>query len=300
MVRLERGEGRTRRERPVADEAMDAHGSRLALDPDEVELEEREPRCSRRGALADHDVEVVGLRLRFEARGQVYVVAQHRIVEAMLRAHVADAAHAGVEADADTDVGEGLALGLGLAAPNRIEPRELVAHGKCGQAGVLGVRRVVERGIPKRHDGIAHVLVDGAARRQDQVAHRREEAVDEARQPLGIEALREGGEAADVAEHERHLAHRAAELEPLGMARELLDDGGCEIAAERDAHAPALGLGAQEQRRRGREVDEEYDDRGEDRVDQQLVGGKGVPGDGERRCHGGQAQYCAPARAGLG
>ena len=53
------------------------------------------------GARAEDDRQAVGLALPFEPRGEVHRVAQHRIVEAQVRSHVADDALAGVEADAD-------------------------------------------------------------------------------------------------------------------------------------------------------------------------------------------------------
>ena len=47
------------------------------------------------------DRDAVALGLPFEPRGEVHGVAEHRIVEAQVRAHVADDAVAGVDADAD-------------------------------------------------------------------------------------------------------------------------------------------------------------------------------------------------------
>ena len=65
--------------------------------------------------LAEHDRHAVDLRQALEARGDVDVVADRRIVEALRRAEIADAAVAGIDADADGDARVRAAGGLRLA-----------------------------------------------------------------------------------------------------------------------------------------------------------------------------------------
>jgi uncharacterized protein with von Willebrand factor type A (vWA) domain len=66
------------------------------------------------------------------------------------------------------------------------------------------------RRVPKRHDPVGHVFVDRAVMRHDDVGHRRQIAVEKARQLAGVEAFRDRRKAADVAEHDRQLAQLAA------------------------------------------------------------------------------------------
>ena len=84
---------------------------------------------------------------------------------------------------------------------------------------------VVERRVPERHDGVAHVFVDGALAREDRVGQRGQESVHQRREALRIAlvGLRDRGEAPDVAEHDGHLALLAAEHELLRRLRELFD-----------------------------------------------------------------------------
>src|SRR5215204_1551820 len=127
---VERGE---RREgaalvRP-ADDGVDALGLGLALDLQEVELEHGEKPSDRGcGARPDQDRDAVALRLRFEPRREVHGVAEDRIVEVQVRAHVADDAGASVDADADLHGQEGMARGLGLGAALGVEALERLEH----------------------------------------------------------------------------------------------------------------------------------------------------------------------------
>jgi hypothetical protein len=79
---------------------------------------------------------------------------------------------------------------------------------------VLGV---VERRVPERHDGVADIFVDRALALDDGVRHRREKTVHQLREALGIVlvVLGNGGEAADVAEQDRHAPFFAAEHQLL-------------------------------------------------------------------------------------
>src|ERR1051326_1925742 len=82
----------------ITEQEKDADGLGLADDQDEVDLEHRELRHPKRGAFAENDIDVIGLGLAFETGGQIGVVAEHRIVEALIRAEIAGDAFPGVEA----------------------------------------------------------------------------------------------------------------------------------------------------------------------------------------------------------
>ena len=141
--------------------------------------------------LADHGADVVGLGLAFEPRGDIDVVADHRIVEARLRAEIADAAHAGVEPDAELHRLERRPLASASWRQRSFESRISCHHAQCRAAGMARMVAVVERRVPERHHRIAHEFVDGALLLEDDVAQRREQAVQEAGQLLGVETFRD-------------------------------------------------------------------------------------------------------------
>ena len=130
-------------------------------------------------------------------------------------------------------------------------------HVERGVAGVELVLRVVERRVPERHDGVAHVFVDGALAVEDRVGQRRQEAVHQRGQALRIVlvGLGDRGEAAHVAEHDGHLALLAAEHELLRRLRELLDQRRRQILAEGRADLAALRLLAHEAGEDQRQID---------------------------------------------
>ena len=133
-------------------------------------------------------------------------------------------------------------LRLDLALPvERIDP---LKHVDCGFAGIELMFLVVERRIPERHDCVAHIFVDGALPREDRVGERRQKPVHQGGEALRIVlvGLRNGGEAPDVAEHDGHLALLTAEHEFFRRLRELFDQCGRQILAERRANLPALRL----------------------------------------------------------
>ena len=84
---------------------------------------------------------------------------------------------------------------------------------------------IVERRVPKRHDGVAHVFIDGALSSENRVGQRGQESIHQRREALRIAlvGLRDRGEAADIAEHDGHLALLAAQHEFLRTLRELFD-----------------------------------------------------------------------------
>ena len=169
---------------------------------------------------------------------------------------------------------------LRLDLPLLIELVDPLQHVERGFTGIDLVLLVVERRIPERHDGVAHIFVDGALAIEDGVGQRRQEAVHQRRQPLRIalEGFRDGGEAANVGEHDRHLALLAAELEFFRRLRELLDQRGRQILAERRANLPPLLLLPDEVREQQRQVDRRGRRQRIGKIDQQPVLGVEIPG----------------------
>ena len=210
MRAFEGGEGRRGPYAFVAEQEEDADRLGLADDQNEVDLEHSELRHLKRGAFAEDDVDVIGLGLAFEAGGQIGVVAEHGVIEALVRAEIADDAFAGVEADAGAHFPERPAGRGRLGAPGIVESRQLGAHRQGRETGVLGVPRILEGGVPERHDAVGHVFIDRAVMRHDDVGHRRQIAVEKTRQLAGVEPFGDRRKPADVAEHDRQLAQLAA------------------------------------------------------------------------------------------
>ncbi len=156
---------------------------------------------------------------------------------------------------------------------------------------------IVERGVPERHDAVADIFVDGAHALGDDLGHRRQKAVHEMRQRLGIELFRKAGEAAYVAEHDRHGSRLAAELEPLGMGGELFDIVRRHVVRERAPDLALARLGAQMAEQRGDEIDHSDYRPGIDRVDQQLSVLEGEPRRPEGDGHRGAPEHRARHRA---
>ena len=195
--------------------------------------------------------------MAFQPRGEVDAVAEHRIVEAQVRAHIADDAGAGVQADADIERDVNVAALLCLLLAQLVELVDLLKHVDRGLTGVELMLLVVDRRVPERHDGVAHIFVDGTLARQDCIGQRGQEPVHQFGQALRVVLVgfRDGGEAADVGEHDGHLALFAAKHELFRRLRELLDQGRREISTECRADLPALRLLANEARENQREVD---------------------------------------------
>ena len=84
-----------------ARQGVERDRARLVFQLDVIDFEPGEMRrlVARRGAGDDVDAELLGRAL--EPGGDVDLVAERRIVEALVGPHVADAAFAGVEADAE-------------------------------------------------------------------------------------------------------------------------------------------------------------------------------------------------------
>jgi len=68
------------------------------------------------------------LGLSFQPRCKVDAVAEHRIVEPQVGAHIANNAGAGVEADADVDRNIRVATFLGLKLAHLVQPLDPLQH----------------------------------------------------------------------------------------------------------------------------------------------------------------------------
>ena len=146
---------------------------------------------------------------------------------------------------------------------------------------------VVKRRIPERHDGVAHIFVDGALAVEDRVGQRRQKTVHQRGQALGIVLVGLGnrGEAAHIGEHDRHLALLAAQHELFRRLRKLLHEGGRQILTEGHADLPPLRLLPDEARKDQRQIDRRGRYQGIGEIDQQPMLGVEKPGrSGEHRC----------------
>ena len=128
----------------------------VALDPHPVKFAVmKTPGAVGRG-FADDEGHAIDFGDALQAGTQVHGVTQHRVGDAELRAHVADTHVAGIESYADFDP----------RPTARFEPvtdlLEFLEHRNRCFERVLRVLGIGQRGTPKSHDGIAHVLVDGA------------------------------------------------------------------------------------------------------------------------------------------
>jgi hypothetical protein len=194
---------------------------------------------------------------------------------------------AGIQTDADIDRNIGVAAVLGLDLALLVQPVDPLQHVERGFAGVELMFLVVERRIPERHDGVAHIFVDGALSRQDRVGQRRQEPVHQRGQALRIMLVgfRDGGEAPDVGEHDGHLALFAAKLEFFRRLRELLDQGRRQILAERRADLPPLRLLADEAEENQGEIDRRGRQQRIGEIDQQQMLPVKIPGGSDQqRC----------------
>ncbi|OIQ70407.1 hypothetical protein GALL_479810 [mine drainage metagenome] len=150
-----------------------------------------------------------------------------------------------------------MAAVLGLDLALLVEGIDPLQHVQRRIAGIDLMLPVIERRIPERHDGVAHIFVDSALSRQDRVGQWRQEPVHQRGQSLRIAlvGLRDRGETPDVGEHDGHLALLSAEHELFRRLRELLDQCGRQVLAERGADLPPLRLLPDEARENQGEID---------------------------------------------
>src|SRR5579863_942875 len=138
----------------------------LAFDHDEIEFENGElVFCRKRSLRAGDDRKAVFLGLSLQPRSKIDAVAEHRIVEFQVGAHVTDHTDAGVETDADIDRDEGMSALPGFEFAHRIQLINLLKHVERRLTGIDLMFLVVERRVPERHDGVAHIFVDVALAR---------------------------------------------------------------------------------------------------------------------------------------
>jgi hypothetical protein len=104
---FQRSEGRGRGGGLVAEEEENARGSGFAHDLDEIEFEQGHLPDPLGSLLADDDVDMIGLCLAFQPRGQIGIVAEYRIVEALVRSEVAGTAATRIETDPNANFVEG-------------------------------------------------------------------------------------------------------------------------------------------------------------------------------------------------
>jgi len=112
---------------------------------------------------------------------------------------------------------------------------QLVELGLAAQRGADRSHRVVllrERGVPERDDRIPLVFVDRAPLLLDDVGHGGEVVIEQLREVLRAQHLGNRREALQIGEEDGDVALLPAELEPLGMGDELLDDRRAEILLE--------------------------------------------------------------------
>ena len=108
------------------------------------------------------------------------------------------------------------------------------------------VVNVVQRSPPKRHDGVSHVLVDGATMLMNNPSHGRQILVHELRQLSRIQALGDGRKAAHIGEKHRELATFTFERKCLWVLAHLVDELGRNILAEQSCQLSlATGLDKQ-------------------------------------------------------
>ena len=159
----------------------------------------------RRGGRDDGGAVVGVAREGLDAGGDVYAVADDRVVEAAGGADVAGDDAGGVDADAD---GEGRSA---LGGEFGVEGFQGGFHREGGGEGAVGVVAVGHRGAEEGHDRVADKLVDDAAVGFEGGAHAVEVAVEEGEEFGGGELLAEGGEAAEIGEEDGDLAFLATE-----------------------------------------------------------------------------------------
>ena len=122
-----------------------------------------------------------------------------------------------------------------------LKPLHPVEHLARGLQRTIGVVLLLQRRAEDGHDAVAHVGHERAAVVEDRLAHLGQVAVQRLDHALRFERLREAGEAAQVAEHDRRLAAHAAEPDAVSRGQDLVDD-----RLRDEAREGVAGLGALE------------------------------------------------------
>src|SRR5476649_1552479 len=254
----------------ATDQGKDPLRLGLALDHHQVELEHRKGRHLLAGIVADDDADPIGLALSFEPSGEVHLVAETRISQALRGTEITHRSLACIESDPDIHRDVRPAFGLRLGLPFAIEDAQACLHLERGGTGVAGMGLDRQRRVPERHDRVTHVFVDRAPVRLDQLGHGRQEAVHETREALRIELLGNAREAPNVGEHHGDLAQLASELQELRIACYLLDHVRRKVHAEGAADLPPVALRPYETQRRTTDIDRGQGRRRIDRIKQQV------------------------------
>src|SRR6266436_6246079 len=175
--------------RSAADEFVNGYRLELALDADEIELAEKEAVALGGGirGFVDDDMRAVVFIQSFQARGEIHSVAEGRVAVAKRGAHVADAGHAGIQADADVE------MRLAFSFPFLLHLSDAVHHFQSCIAGSRGMARFFEGRAPEGHDGVADVLVESAVVLENEAGHVRKILVQEIREILSVEFFGNGG-----------------------------------------------------------------------------------------------------------
>ena len=146
------------------------------------------------------------LQEELDARGDVYRIADRRIIEAALGAHIADACEPRMYADADADLSFTEAEGV-----IGIEACERLTHAQGGSNRLARMIGDVDWRIPEGHDRVADELVERALVCRDVAAQRVKQRVQKADEGGWRQSFADRGEASHVHEHHRQLAIVAAE-----------------------------------------------------------------------------------------
>ncbi len=173
----------------------------------------------RRGvhALADQNLPSGGLST--QPLGEIRHRSDSRVVEAFLKADDADRRVALCDSDRELQV-------VPEPPPSLGQLLETVAHrhrhSRCLRRRVRARERVVE----EHHDAVAGKTLEGPIEAADQVSERSVVLAQDGHEVLGLDRLREGGEAAQVAEQHGDLAAMAGEERVVARRRDDLDDLG--------------------------------------------------------------------------
>jgi len=148
---------------------------------------------------------------RLDARSEVHLVADHRVLVVDVRAEEPGHHLAGIDADPHEKLGQP----LHPVGAVQLVHRALHLHRAGDRAvRVVGMR---DRRAEEPHDRVAHELVDHAAVGVDDAAHPREVAVQHLEHHAGRLLGGDAGESAQVREQDRDLpAGEAADFAQLG------------------------------------------------------------------------------------
>ena len=88
---------------PLQEQRIHADGLGLAFDRHEIDLDQFRIAETRSRLLADHQIDAINFAQAFQPGSKIHRIAEQRVIEMLLRAVIADAAFAGVDADAHAD-----------------------------------------------------------------------------------------------------------------------------------------------------------------------------------------------------